>query len=399
MKKILQLTTYDIDDADHGGKLRCLNINRSLSCYFEIVTMSIEISDSEEVNGFKYKLDRDKFYAIGGNKYLIDIGINDYINKCNYLLIDIEEKVSNFNPDIIIFEQPYLWPLFKRIIKKLKKKVFLVNSTQNIEYELKKEIYFSRFKKSDSELLLGKVFKLEKELAENSNMSISVSNKDHDYVSSINPEIPSYIFGNGSSTPTFNNKSDKWLNKFKETGKKNLVFVGSAHPPNIDGLKALVIESNRLGDDSLYNLWVLGGVAEFIKDDDEIKSYFPSWVHVVGKVSSEDLDSAILAADGILLPIWHGGGSNLKTAQAILSGNFILASNYAFRGFEKFTKLPNVIIRNTPEELAYALKNIDIPSEKVLQNIDEIAKDLTWDGILNTLPEKLINAYYQWSST
>lgn len=396
MKKILQLTTYDIDEADHGGKLRCLNIRRALSTFFDVKTMSIEVSENESIDGMKYNLDRERFYSFGGNKYLIDLYINNYIGSNDYILRDIEEKFIAFDPDIVIFEQPYLWPVFKDIVKNYKKEIFIVNSTQNIESELKQEIYSSRFLEPQASLLLNEVSNMEIELAKESNMSISVSEKDYDYIRGINPEIPSFIFGNGSSKPKLNPNFGKWNDIFKGTSGYNLVFVGSAHPPNIDGLKELFIECNKFEGFSHCDLWILGGVGDFIRDDKEMINVMPPWVHIIGSQTGEDIDSAILASDGVILPIWHGGGSNLKTAQAILSGKFILASDYAFRGFEKYKYLERATVMKSSSDIATWLARTPVLYENVVLKDTTEVGSLAWEGILRELPNILELNHQKW---
>lgn len=396
MKKVLQLTTYDIDDADHGGKLRCLNFRNALSKDFNVKTMSIEVSDIESINDFKYKLDKEKFDLIGGNKYLIDVYINRYIEEYAYLLTDIKEKFDSFDPDIIIFEQPYLWPVFENFINE-KRNRFIINSTQNIEVELKREIYSTRFEARQANSLICEVENVEASLANCSNVSISVSEKDCSYVRSINPSISSYVYGNGSSIPKENGCSNKWKKRFSEIAKYNLVFVGSAHPPNIDGLKALINACNDLGGEFYCQLWILGGVAEFIRDDKEMSKMLPSWVRVLGSQSASDIDAAILASDGVILPIWHGGGSNLKTAQAILSGKFILASDYAFRGFEKFKVRSNTKVFETPKDVAKWLKNTETLSHKNGTVTDAEIDELSWEGVLRKLPLVLKKEYEKWN--
>ena len=44
------------------------------------------------------------------------------------------------------------------------------------------------------------------------------------------------------------------------------------------------------------------------------------------------------------MPIWEGGGSNLKTAQALVSGKYILSTNYAFRGYEEFASTESLLL-------------------------------------------------------
>lgn len=48
-------------------------------------------------------------------------------------------------------------------------------------------------------------------------------------------------------------------------------------------------------------------------------------------------------AHAALLPIDFGGGSNLKTAEALASGRWIVATSTALRGFEPFHDEPGIV--------------------------------------------------------
>jgi hypothetical protein len=88
---------------------------------------------------------------------------------------------------------------------------------------------------------------------------------------------------------------------------------------------------------------------------------FPSWwlkVVTVTEASEDVKNLSLLLSDAILLPIVAGGGTNLKTAEALLAGKKIIATSKAFRGFEKFMQDDYVSIVDRPEDYRDALEAV-----------------------------------------
>src|SRR4051794_36685524 len=92
-----------------------------------------------------------------------------------------------------------------------------------------------------------------------------------------------------------------------------------------------------------------GGISEYFRATYQGQKYVKFWKNILplGFLSEEHLTGLLAQSDIILLPITSGGGSNLKTAEAILSGKKIVATNFAFCGFEKYARLPNIYIANS----------------------------------------------------
>ena len=131
-------------------------------------------------------------------------------------------------------------------------------------------------------------------------------------------------------------------------------------------------------------LWVLGSVGScFLGEAVDFRQEDFPWLHILGPVSSDDITSAIMCSSGVILPLWEGGGSNLKTAQALLSGKCVLGSNFSFRGFEHFSNEPGVSLAPDAGGLARLLVEAH-PLKKYSRT--ESVKLLTWEYVLETLP-------------
>ena len=166
---------------------------------------------------------------------------------------------------------------------------------------------------------------------------------------------------------------------------KKLGFIGSWHQPNISGVISLIdsINSLNINKQNNFAFWVIGGVGGGILNERSNILVDNKWLQITGPVSSEDIDSAILLSSGIILPIWEGGGSNLKTAQALLSEKCVISSKIAFRSFEDSINENGVYLSDNPSGLANLMCSIE-PDNRYSRS-EEIRK-LDWNNIFETLP-------------
>jgi hypothetical protein len=163
------------------------------------------------------------------------------------------------------------------------------------------------------------------------------------------------VIPNGTTPKKPSNKSISYWRNFKS--EKNiehmLTFIGSAHPPNLKGFLEMI------GDDTSFlpksaKIVLAGGVSDYLRS--AYKFAYPGrhtfWKNIVllGRINEDKLAGLIHESEVILLPITSGGGSNLKTAEAILSGKKVVSTKFAFRSLEKYTELPNLHIADTPQQ-------------------------------------------------
>lgn len=391
MNKVLQVTTYPIENPDHGGKLRCFNLREALKKKFQVKTLSFDMSTEEKVKDLSVELDQNKMANIVDSYLLYDWGINGYLDNAPSLLELINERVQEFNPNIIFIEQCFLWPLINKMITSgiINKESLIVYSSHNIEYKMKKDIYGEKYSGEKLKKHVEHVKCIEYDLAKESDIILAVSEEDKKYLTSLSPNKQVYLYRNGHSEIKINLNSSEWKARFLRS-KRNFIYVASWHGPNIEGLYRL-IEGGLLDLPSKdVVLWVLGSVGPGIVQEKDLKLANNSSVKILGPVSSEDIDSAILESDGIVLPVWSGGGSNLKTAQALLSGKTIIASSFAFRGFEEFLNEKEVYISEEPSKLVEYMGAIPLCNESI-ERIEPF-NELRWENLLSSLAE-LVNLH------
>jgi hypothetical protein len=105
-------------------------------------------------------------------------------------------------------------------------------------------------------------------------------------------------------------------------------------------------------------------------------------------LSDDDLAAVKTLAHAFILPIEQGGGSNIKTAEALYSGAYVIGSEAAFRGFNELTTLPEVMVARSPHEFQIAIRDVLLrPSRNKLQILQGNPRhSLQWDQCLASIP-------------
>jgi hypothetical protein len=168
-----------------------------------------------------------------------------------------------------------------------------------------------------------------------------------------------------------------------------LLYVASAHPPNYTGFADLIGQSLAcIPPDS--RLVVAGGVAERIEEvlrSSKWPSLNLSRLAVLGILNDRDLNAVRSLAHGYFLPVAYGAGSNIKTAEALLSGKYVIGTSVAFRGFEAYSTLPRVRVADHPSSVQRAIRDIlTLPPLSTKAGVDPALNHLTWEYTLRNVP-------------
>jgi glycosyltransferase involved in cell wall biosynthesis len=108
----------------------------------------------------------------------------------------------------------------------------------------------------------------------------------------------------------------------------------------------------------------------------------------LGYVDNIALDAIIANASALLLPIEYGGGSHLKTAEALASGRPIIGTSSSFRGFTEYLDLSRVTIADTPEQFEAEIHNSLCTPETRLGDIP-MPREVLWEATLDPLVQLL----------
>lgn len=259
--------------------------------------------------------------------------------------------VNSFRPDVVQFEQLYPYLGFKQVEQHLKVQPRLVYSAQNVEFSMKKQVYrVLELPTPDARRLLEVVERGERELTRRAEVVAAVTPSDVAAFETLGARRV-VLAPNGADEQRFRSTDRKyWMNYLGRRGiHRCIVFVGSYHAPNWEGFEKLV--GPHLGFlPRSTRLLIVGAVSEyFVRNYQDLeRCLFWRRAVAVGRISAKRLAALLAMADCIILPLVSGGGSNLKTPEALLSGATIVATTHAMRGFEKWSHLPNVVLADEP---------------------------------------------------
>jgi glycosyltransferase involved in cell wall biosynthesis len=105
-----------------------------------------------------------------------------------------------------------------------------------------------------------------------------------------------------------------------------------------------------------------------------------------------DLSAVKSLAHGFVLPIPFGGGSNIKTAEALYSGKYVVGTPAAFRGYERYSDLPEVRVGPDPKCFHAAIRNVlMLPPATAMKGTEgyEKRQQLRWDKSLEGISQTI----------
>ena len=149
---------------------------------------------------------------------------------------------------------------------------------------------------------------------------------------------------------------------------KTLLFVGSAHPPNVAAALMLANLGPALAD---YEIVIAGQCSTFINTT-------ASNVRLLGHVSDAVLDYLFANTHAFINLITAGSGTSLKVARALSYGLPVISSPLGDRGYEG-----SFIVARDAQEILSALETIRNASNYKLQSETsrEGAEAFSWDVI------------------
>lgn len=353
---IVHLIPYPIEPAYHGGQIRSRKTNQALRDNFSSVT-TICIFD---MGGYAPNISSvDVSQEVASGRWTDDWKVRDFV--VGDAVAETPERFREFaelfpvDTSLIVVEEPWL----SRAAIKVKEQHFpnakIIYNSHNVETIAKNNILSGADNEMRSEYI-ERIESVERRIVSLSDHVNTVTEQDADYYKLWRKGAIS-VAPNGSdvrSKASLRNVIHHGI----EPSANYAIFVGSAHGPNIEGFKNLIPSClDILGNEE--RIIVAGGVCDPLVEvalNGDRPYGFRDKVCLLGRVTNFGLECLISNASAILLPITYGGGSNLKTAEALLSGKPIAGTSKAFRGYEGFIKAPGVWVGDTPDEFARAIR-------------------------------------------
>jgi len=296
------------------------------------------------------------------------------------------EVIERIKPDALQLEQPFMWPLAKRLRQIFgAEKLRLIYSSQNVERPLKDEILASFSVPRDLRQTIGaEIEETEGELCQEAELILCVTASDREHYSQSKDPSQVIVVPNGVDRPPPGSSHwdfEKGQRAF--SGRRFVMTVGSAHPPNADGLRHYLFEGGIFCVPPVQSIAICGGVSNLTFSSPQYQRYVTAnsaRVQFFADINDDDLWALKHACHGVILPLRSGGGSNLKTPEALALGKWTIATSIALRGFEAFSTAEGVIVADDPTSFRRSVREVlELPPVEITAASREARDALYWD--------------------
>ncbi|MEJ8811735.1 hypothetical protein WKW77_11710 [Variovorax ureilyticus] len=397
--KVLLSATYPLVEPRHGGQLRTRHIYE----IYKKAGIDVDYVGIFPEGAYTQRADTDLQLPgeLGGRTlqeheqalydYVWGMHIaNNELARCSLL-----KRIRAGRYDYIQIDLLYVWPLVRECLSQLgpdEPRPRIIYSSQNIEHEMKRQILQELGAPAGTVEQYGKeVFELERDIARKASHVFAVSESDRNTLNVISDRNDCVLAKNGTSYSTVSERAtEDWRPVLPSD--PFAVFISSGHLPNAVGFSTVMGQSMAfLPPDR--KLVIAGGVTEVIE---RTKAY-RRWSGInnartlrLGIVDDIGIAAMRRFAHVFILPITAGGGSNIKTAEALLTGAHVLGTPTAFRGYEEYIDEPSVYVEADPVRFRARLVELLHSGRAKLSDADLVArKRLLWESALSAMPAQL----------
>lgn len=405
MTRLLQLTTYPLKSPRHGGQLRGAAIRehyRSLGVEVETVAVmhggDYRPSDHERHD---IALPPESRFFDPALPRFTDLQSGQFLSSEAHAWSGFRALLERLAPDAIQFEQPWLYPPVKRWLAERGAgsgaRPRLIYSSQNIEWKLKRDERPANAAPSEVHArAVAQVEALERELTAACDLVIACTGAEAAELRAMAGDhgaaAGKYVTARNAIAPFTADAAAIAAIQRRLGVERYPLFIGSAHPPNADGFWDMLAPSLAFlrPDEKIV---VAGGVGHLLRQH----RVYHAWsgineprLAVLGEIDRDELAALLYGAALIVLPITTGGGSNLKTAEAIYTGNPVLATPHALRGYGDAARWPTVTVANTADAFRRALRTLlDQPRPALPADYARVRDEVTWQQTLRPLADAL----------
>lgn len=396
-KNVLVLATYSCYPPRGGGQQRLYNIYSRLAKKFDVTICSIVENDKEEQ---KFILGNGLIQicvpqSIEHARCQKEIEGKTGLNLYDILMIDLVERSNAYiekvkkladDADIIIFSHPYLFMLKEWL--DLNEKIIIYES-HNVEYLLKKDYVGVPYSQ--------KVFDIEKEAVERSDIVFTTSDEDKEYLRLLYgiEQNKILVTPNGvdaSKIELIDQEERKWLKKEVGLSDRNtILFIGSWHPPNLEALKFIIDGIATKLPECIF--LVIGSIKQYYVHE---YGKFPKNVLTFGVVDEDEKYELYKLADLAINPMFSGSGTNLKMLDYMSSGIPVISTPTGARGLDiENGKHALICTEDQMHEKIIELLNTEILRNKLRLNARNIVESrYSWDRIARAIIIKLKEIAY-----
>jgi glycosyltransferase involved in cell wall biosynthesis len=386
--RLLDLATYPVARPFSGGQLRRRAIARAYRAA-GIATRLCAVYDCHQHGGDD--IDRwDLPFDARRSSHRAELAPADDLRAGLFAAEDdatfrqIAAIADRFAPDAIQLEHPWCWPAVERLLARSSRpRPRIIYSAHNVEGPLRRQMLADV---PGAEPVCRLVEIIEAAAVHDADLVLAVTSADAEAFRSMGARHV-HVYVNGvDRRPVMPAAQADW--RARLGSEPMALFVASGHPPNALGFMDLLGPAlGFLPPDR--KIVVVGSVAGTLMATDGFQPWEGinrSRIHFTGPLAEVDLAALLALAQVIILPITAGGGSNVKTAEALHAGRYVVGTSLAFRGFERFLELPGVYRYDDPADFRRRLvEQLEAPPP--VGGNEALRRELLWSATLRGLPD------------
>jgi glycosyltransferase involved in cell wall biosynthesis len=387
IRRILGLGTFPAVKPVHGGQRRAaafrnfyqsIGIEYVYACIYDSDHYGPALAEPHDIPLMAAESDEGPIPLIGD----ILAGRQGATNESSFRhFLNLIERLK---PQALQLEQPFMWPLARRLRDTLGATTLpLIYSSYNVEAPLKDAILVTGGVASDlRRRICDGIEEMEAEVCRAAALVVCVTEAERSHYLRYCSADNIVVVPNGVDRPPAGlGESARCRGAFQ--GRPFAFMVGSAYPPNIDGICRYVFRDGAFMVPPVKSIAVCGGACDGILGHPSYQRFLTAnsrRVHFFPDIDDPELWAVKAASHVVALPIDTGGGSNLKTAEALALGKWIVATTVAMRGYERFIDVEGLVIANDSisfrQAIAQALRSSPLNISKASR---EVRQAVHWD--------------------
>ena len=325
-RQLLVLNDFPVANASGGGQVRIAQLARELGREFEVLLLCLGEHDGEltlapgvvQRTIAKTAAHRAEEQRASHGQH---VSVNDVLAagfcRDNPAFVAAANAALS-SAALVVFEHPYLAPMLGLVPEGMP----VVYSSLNVEMDLKAGLLTRR---ADHGRWLADTVRLEREMLARANLVITVSEADRRRFEQLHPSTHCIVVENGV-------RSDAWKSTERlrllagDDAPATAVFLGSAHPPNVDAAKFIIEQLAPALPDVAF--LIVGTVCDALD-----RSAHPDNALLLGLLDENEKNLLLASATVAVNPMFDGGGSSLKIPDFFAAGLPVVSSEVGMRGY------------------------------------------------------------------
>jgi glycosyltransferase involved in cell wall biosynthesis len=385
---ILGFSTFAIDDIRGGGQHVVYHLYKELSKVYNITLLSVveygkpykEVSINNRLRNIIVPQSLEQAKKMASMEQEAKIPLFDIIQamhlELNEHFIEKAQKLVN-DIRLIMFEHPYLINIID-FIKLDKLSIPIVYHAIDTEFNQKK--------KRLSPELLNYVKEIEERACTEADIIFAVAEYEANTIKDMYsvPENKIEIIPHGINVediPFYRNRT-----KIDTMKHKEVLFIGSWHPPNLEALLFIIDELASKAPWITYT--IIGSIKDYFLHDNPERS-IPHNVNLKGTVSDEEKWRMYKRCAIAINPMFSGAGINIKNLEYMAVGIPFVSTPLGVRGIKVSPHTPLCEGKDFFEGIKKLLESEDIRRNMTNENRKIIEDLYSWVKIAKTYKENL----------